>query len=152
MIFNFGRKSEQDQVWVGMSKETAHQLGTPISALLAWHELIKDREDLQEIMLEVQKDLSRLEMITQRFSKIGSIPELREENNVAKQNIQSRANNPIPTSRPLNSQAPGMPDFKNMPAPGMPVGAPPIPVGAPTVKMDLKAQALSAPIPESDLK
>ena len=80
MIFNFGRKSEQDQVWVGMSKETAHQLGTPISALLAWHELIKDREELQDIMLEVKKDLSRLEMITQRFSKIGSIPELQEEN------------------------------------------------------------------------
>lgn len=109
-----------------------------------------DIEMLQKFIYQ-ENNLSRL---IPEFSvgKIKTLAELREENNVAKQNIQSRANNPIPTSRPLNSQAPGMPDFKNMPAPGMPAGAPPIPVGAPTVKMDLKAQALSAPIPESDLK
>jgi hypothetical protein len=83
IVFSFARKSEQDRVWVGMSKETAHQLGTPISSLLAWYELLKDQNVDLSILKEMQKDLTRLETITQRFSKIGSVPELEESNIVA---------------------------------------------------------------------
>ncbi len=75
-FFNSNRKSEQNQVWVGMSKETAHQLGTPISSLLAWVELLED--DLEDNMAirEMQKDIERLQTIADRFSKIGSTPVL----------------------------------------------------------------------------
>lgn len=75
-IFNSSRKAEQNQVWVGMSKETAHQLGTPISSLMAWIELLKTQEIDPELINEFEKDISRLEKITERFSKIGSKPEL----------------------------------------------------------------------------
>ncbi len=76
------RRAEQNQVWVGMSKETAHQLGTPISSLREWHNLLKDTEKDQqeEILKEVDYDLRRLELITERFSKIGSEPILKAEN------------------------------------------------------------------------
>lgn len=80
IVFSFARKSEQDRVWVGMSKETAHQLGTPISSLLAWYELLKDQNVDLSILEEMKKDLTRLETIAQRFSKIGSIPELDQIN------------------------------------------------------------------------
>lgn len=80
LLFSYARKSEQNQVWVGMSKETAHQLGTPISALLAWNELLKDNNVDETIITEIDKDLHRLETIAQRFSKIGSIPEFQPEN------------------------------------------------------------------------
>ncbi len=80
LLFSFARKSEQNQVWVGMSKETAHQLGTPISSLLAWNELLKSQDCDPMITKEIQKDLERLETIAQRFSKIGSLPEIKEEN------------------------------------------------------------------------
>lgn len=80
IVFSFARKSEQDQVWVGMSKETAHQLGTPISSLLAWYEILKEQEMDQQILNEIKKDINRLETIAQRFSKIGSVPELKNEN------------------------------------------------------------------------
>jgi signal transduction histidine kinase len=71
------RRAEQNQVWVGMSKETAHQLGTPIQSLVAWVELMKaeDGHD-SKLMLEVEKDVQRLQTIAERFSKIGSIPNL----------------------------------------------------------------------------
>jgi len=77
--FSYSRRSEQNQVWVGMSKETAHQLGTPISSLVAWLELIKDDPSNynDEVLHEMQNDLSRLELITERFSKIGSEPVLK---------------------------------------------------------------------------
>lgn len=80
--FSYSRRSEQDRVWVGMSKETAHQLGTPISSLMAWVELLEsDSTSLNEEMIrELKNDLSRLEMITERFSKIGSKPALKSEN------------------------------------------------------------------------
>jgi signal transduction histidine kinase len=80
LLFSYARKSEQNQVWVGMSKETAYQLGTPISALLAWNELLKENNVDETIITEIDKDLHRLETIAQRFSKIGSIPEFQPEN------------------------------------------------------------------------
>jgi len=80
IIFSYARRYEQNQVWVGMSKETAHQLGTPISSLLAWSELLKEQEVDPFTMKEIDKDVHRLETIAQRFSKIGSEPELVNEN------------------------------------------------------------------------
>ena len=76
--FSYAKRSEQNQVWVGMSKETAHQLGTPISSLMAWMELIKgsDGQISEEIYDEINNDIVRLELITERFSKIGSEPVL----------------------------------------------------------------------------
>ena len=78
--FSTSRKVEQNQVWVGMSKETAHQLGTPISSLMAWIELLKMKETDQKMLGEVEKDVNRLETIADRFSKIGSAPVLVPEN------------------------------------------------------------------------
>jgi len=69
-------RAEQNQVWVGMSKETAHQLGTPISSLMAWIELLKLKEVDESLIKELERDTRRLERITERFSKIGSKPEL----------------------------------------------------------------------------
>ncbi len=77
--FNSARKAEQDQVWVGMSKETAHQLGTPTSSLLGWVDILKLRNVDSEIADELAKDVKRLQVITDRFSKIGSRPELNDE-------------------------------------------------------------------------
>jgi signal transduction histidine kinase len=76
LAFSASRRAEQNQVWVGMSKETAHQLGTPISSLLAWLELLKLQNVNETIISELEKDINRLEKITARFSKIGSKPEL----------------------------------------------------------------------------
>jgi len=81
--FSSTRQAEQNQVWVGMSKETAHQLGTPISSLMAWVELLKTEEAGPEIFREVEKDVKRLETIADRFSKIGSTPVLLSENLLA---------------------------------------------------------------------
>jgi len=74
--FSSSRKSEQNQVWVGMSKETAHQLGTPISSLMAWIEILKQTDENQSYIAEMDKDVDRLQMIAERFSKIGSLPDL----------------------------------------------------------------------------
>lgn len=79
-IFNAARKSEQNQVWAGMAKETAHQIGTPLSSLMAWVELLKQKEGNKSMTIEMEKDLKRLETITERFSKIGSKTEFTEEN------------------------------------------------------------------------
>ena len=78
--FNSSRKSEQNQVWVGLAKETAHQLGTPISSLMAWLELIKDKFKAEKdpLMAEMENDIKRLEIIADRFSKIGSKPKLED--------------------------------------------------------------------------
>ncbi len=76
-LFNTFRTSEQNKLWIGMSKETAHQLGTPISSLLAWTEYMKMKGFEDEMVTEVTKDVDRLEIIAQRFSKIGSLPELK---------------------------------------------------------------------------
>lgn len=79
-LFRTARDMEQNQVWVGMAKETAHQLGTPISSLIAWLEYFKEKGLEEKYSVEIQKDLTRLETITHRFSKIGSVPELKDEN------------------------------------------------------------------------
>jgi len=80
VLFSTARKAEQNQVWVGMSKETAHQLGTPLSSLMAWLEILKSKSIEPEIITELEKDIKRLETITERFSKIGSVPKLENEN------------------------------------------------------------------------
>lgn len=82
-------KMEQDRLWVGLSKETAHQLGTPISSLLAWVEYLKLKEVETDIASEMNKDITRLQMITDRFSKIGSAPTLekRDISEIIRQSI-----------------------------------------------------------------
>lgn len=79
-LFSLFRNAEQNQVWVGMAKETAHQLGTPLSSLMAWTELLKERDTDPAAVAEMGKDVARLEVITERFSKIGSTPDLVPEN------------------------------------------------------------------------
>ena len=69
------RKAEQNKVWVGLSKETAHQLGTPISSLMAWTQILRETYPDDELIPEMDKDVKRLQLIAERFSKIGSIPE-----------------------------------------------------------------------------
>ncbi len=69
------KRAEQNKVWVGLSKETAHQLGTPISSLMAWTEILKETYPTDELIPEMDKDVKRLELIAERFSKIGSLPE-----------------------------------------------------------------------------
>ncbi len=69
------KKAEQNKVWVGLSKETAHQLGTPISSLMAWTEILKENYPDDELIPEMDKDVRRLQLIADRFSKIGSLPE-----------------------------------------------------------------------------
>ncbi len=69
------KKAEQNKVWVGLSKETAHQLGTPISSLMAWTEILKENYPNDELIPEMDKDVRRLQLIADRFSKIGSLPE-----------------------------------------------------------------------------
>ncbi len=80
VLFSTARKAEQDQVWVGMSKETAHQLGTPLSSLMAWNEHLLSLGVDENVVSEMQQDVKRLNMITDRFSKIGSQPTLALEN------------------------------------------------------------------------
>ena len=74
------KRSEQNRVWVGLSKETAHQLGTPISSLMAWTEILRANYPDDELIPEMGKDVHRLEIIAERFSKIGSLPETAPEN------------------------------------------------------------------------
>ncbi len=74
--FSSTKKEEQNRVWVGLSKETAHQLGTPISSLLAWVDLLKARSNDDKLIVEMAKDVNRLGIIAERFSKIGSAPDL----------------------------------------------------------------------------
>ena len=77
-------KSTQNQVWAGMAKETAHQLGTPISSLEGWVEMLKENDASQSISAEMEKDVNRLKLISDRFGKIGSTPKL-EESNITEQ-------------------------------------------------------------------
>ncbi|MBL6446802.1 HAMP domain-containing histidine kinase [Fulvivirga sp. 29W222] len=82
LIFNYSKAAEQNRVWVGLAKETAHQLGTPISSLMAWVEYFKDQAQIEDKNLfdELDKDIKKLQVITERFSNIGSTPVLSEEN------------------------------------------------------------------------
>ncbi len=72
-------RSLQNQVWVGLSKETAHQLGTPLSSIEAWMEMLREENNNSETVTELQKDIDRLKLVADRFSKVGSIPKLEEE-------------------------------------------------------------------------
>jgi signal transduction histidine kinase len=108
-------RSTQNQVWAGMAKETAHQLGTPLSSLQGWVEMLKDANADQMIVSEMEKDVNRLKLVSDRFGKIGSTPQL-EENNVVQQvtkmieYIKKRApgkiifNLDIPDGNPLIAQ------------------------------------------------
>lgn len=82
LAFNYSRTAEQNQVWVGLAKETAHQLGTPLSSLMAWIEVLRDDPDIKNkgIVDELDKDIRKLRVVTERFSSIGSTPGLKDEN------------------------------------------------------------------------
>ena len=82
MVFSYSRTAEQNRVWIGMAKETAHQLGTPLSSLMAWVEYFRADPDTFDpsIVQEIDKDINRLNMVTARFSSIGSAPTLKNEN------------------------------------------------------------------------
>lgn len=80
LVFTSTKRAEQNQVWVGLSKETAHQLGTPISSLLAWTELLKLRYSEEKLLEDMERDVNRLKIISERFSKIGSKPDLKPQN------------------------------------------------------------------------
>lgn len=75
MALRTSKRAEQNKVWVGLSKETAHQLGTPISSLMAWTEVLKETHPDDELIPEMENDIKRLQLIADRFSKIGSLPE-----------------------------------------------------------------------------
>ena len=94
------KRAEQNKVWVGLSKETAHQLGTPISSLMAWQEMLREAYPDDELLPEMGKDVERLQRIAERFSKIGSLPELRPESlnevlSAVTQYINRRASNRV---------------------------------------------------------
>ncbi|MGE0588078.1 MAG: sensor histidine kinase [Cyclobacteriaceae bacterium] len=82
LAFNYSKAAEQNRVWVGLAKETAHQLGTPLSSLMAWIEVLRDDPDIKNkgIVDELDKDIRKLTMVTERFSSIGSTPTLKDEN------------------------------------------------------------------------
>jgi K+-sensing histidine kinase KdpD len=82
LAFNYSRTAEQNQVWVGLAKETAHQLGTPLSSLMAWIEVLRDDPEISNkgIVDELDKDIRKLQVVTERFSSIGSSPTLKSEN------------------------------------------------------------------------
>ncbi len=84
MALSAAHRSLQNQVWVGLSKETAHQLGTPLSSIEAWLELLRDSDASSEAVIEMQKDLDRLKLVADRFGKVGSAPQLAEENLVTR--------------------------------------------------------------------
>ncbi|MDH5598828.1 MAG: HAMP domain-containing histidine kinase, partial [Cyclobacteriaceae bacterium] len=96
LAFNYSKAAEQNRVWVGLAKETAHQLGTPISSLMAWMEFIREDPEIKNknIAIELDKDIQRLTLITERFSSIGSTPVLKKEN------VYSLLNNSINYLRP----------------------------------------------------
>ena len=82
LAFNYSKTSEQNRVWVGLAKETAHQIGTPLSSLMAWVEVLRDDPELRNkgFVDELDKDIRKLRIVTERFSSIGSTPTLKQEN------------------------------------------------------------------------
>ena len=80
LVFSASRRAEQNRVWVGMAKETAHQLGTPLSSLMAWSELLASKGTDSEALREMDKDIARLQVVAERFSKIGSEAQLALDN------------------------------------------------------------------------
>ena len=100
--FSSSRRAEQNRVWVGLAKETAHQLGTPLSSLVGWQSYLRESERFRDepIVEELGKDIRRLEIITERFSNIGSVPVLKDENlylttRNAIEYLQSRVSNKV---------------------------------------------------------
>lgn len=98
------KRAEQNKVWVGLSKETAHQLGTPISSLMAWAEILGEEYPDSPLIPEMEKDVKRLQLIAERFSKIGSVPELTTQNIIQSLNravdyMERRASNHIKVVR-----------------------------------------------------
>ena len=79
-LFQTNKYSEQNKLWVGMAKETAHQISTPLTSLLGWIEVLKEKKLEKKSILEIEKDINRLELIAERFSKIGASPKLKSEN------------------------------------------------------------------------
>jgi len=91
LVYNFYRSTKmatQNKLWAGMAKETAHQIGTPLSSLIGWVELLKTENIDESITLEIEKDIERLQTITDRFSKIGSEPKL-ENKDIVEETLQS---------------------------------------------------------------
>ena len=108
------KRAEQNKVWVGLSKETAHQLGTPISSLMAWQEMLRETYPDDELLPEMGKDVERLQRIAERFSKIGSLPELRPESlnevlSAVTQYISRRASNRVGRTCTVPPQPPIVP-------------------------------------------
>jgi signal transduction histidine kinase len=85
LAFNYSKMAEQNRGWVGLAKETAHQLGTPLSSLMAWMEVIREDPEMKQkgMVEELEKDIQKLRIVTERFSSIGSVPTLKKENVVA---------------------------------------------------------------------
>jgi signal transduction histidine kinase len=85
LAFNYSKEAEQNRLWVGLAKETAHQLGTPLSSLMAWIEVLREDPEIKNrgIVEELEKDVRKLTIVTERFSSIGSVPVLKQENVVA---------------------------------------------------------------------
>ena len=79
-LFQTNKYSEQNKLWVGMAKETAHQISTPLTSLMGWIEILKEKKIKKNSILEIEKDIKRLELIAERFSKIGASPKLKNEN------------------------------------------------------------------------
>jgi signal transduction histidine kinase len=79
-LFQTNKYSEQNKLWVGMAKETAHQISTPLTSLMGWIEVLKEKKLKKDSILEIEKDINRLELIADRFSKIGTSPKLKNEN------------------------------------------------------------------------
>ncbi len=90
IIFKTYKQVEHDRLWVGMSKETAHQLGTPLTSLIGWIDYLKDNPINNELINDISQDVKRLELVSDRFSKIGSLPKLQQENicEVLKSNLE----------------------------------------------------------------
>lgn len=112
LAFSSSRRAEQNRVWVGMAKETAHQLGTPISGLMAWVELLKADERFaeEEFVDEIGKDVEKLQMIANRFSHIGSVPQLKSEDiTPILQDLLAYMRRRVPTKITLTLDEPGSP-------------------------------------------
>lgn len=115
-FFKTNKASEQNKLWAGMAKETAHQIGTPLSSLLGWNELLKAKNINPEITTEIEKDIDRLQTITERFSKIGSLPEL-DEHDIVKETKEAYDYLKLRSSKLINfsfdSQIESMPVLLN---------------------------------------
>lgn len=79
-VFKTAKIAEQNRLWAAMAKETAHQIGTPLTSMIGWLTLLKEKDPKSSSLNEIEKDIERLNLITERFSKVGSIPELKENN------------------------------------------------------------------------